>query len=152
VGGQPLPAHFSLSLVFGVIEIFFGQQHHLAPGGKRCLHINDSGEIEKDWSHVVIGDLLMFCLCDQRGAARFSDGGRRERLPRSTATHRPVHRIHHYPDTARRFCRLLGSDSLLHYQVMRGDSFRSGSLFLNSEFYVRSGIASTLRSPGNRCI
>jgi hypothetical protein len=30
----------------------------------------------------------MFCLCDQRGAARFSDGGRRERLPptaRSTA-------------------------------------------------------------------
>jgi hypothetical protein len=40
VGGQPFPAHFSLSLVFGVIGIFFGQQHHLAPGGKRCLHIN----------------------------------------------------------------------------------------------------------------
>jgi hypothetical protein len=29
---------------------------------------------------------------------------------------------------------------------MRGDSFRSGSLFLNSKLYVRSGIASTLRS------
>jgi uncharacterized membrane protein YoaK (UPF0700 family) len=40
VGGQPFPAHFSLSLVFGVIGIFFGQQHHLAHGGKRCLHIN----------------------------------------------------------------------------------------------------------------
>jgi hypothetical protein len=32
---------------------------------------------------MVFGDLLMFGLCDQRGAARFADGGRRERLPRS---------------------------------------------------------------------
>lgn len=32
---------------------------------------------------------------------------------------------------------------------MRGDSFRSWSLFLKSEFYVRSGIASTLRSAKN---
>jgi hypothetical protein len=40
VGGQPFPANFSLSLVFGVIGIFFGQQYHLAHGGKRCLHIN----------------------------------------------------------------------------------------------------------------
>jgi hypothetical protein len=43
---------------------------------------------------------------------------------------------------------LLGSYSLLHYQVVGGDSFRSRSLFLNSELYVRSGIASTLSIVG----
>jgi hypothetical protein len=31
------------------------------------------GEIEKDWSHVVIGDLVMFRYCNLRGAARCTD-------------------------------------------------------------------------------
>jgi hypothetical protein len=68
--GRPSPLRFGAFLQL-LYLICFGARLSGRPSTSTIV-----GEIEKGWSHVVIGDLLMFCLCDQRGAARFSDGGR----------------------------------------------------------------------------